>query len=43
MKIPLEVAKELKNLSDEFENINDRDKLRYFIHDALCETSEDKE
>lgn len=35
MKLPLDLAKELKNLSDEFENENDRDKLRYFIQETL--------
>lgn len=39
MNIPIELAKELKNLSDEFENENDRDRLRYFIQDALSEKS----
>ncbi len=37
MIIPLEIAKELKNLSDEFENLNDRDRLRYFIQESLMQ------
>ena len=37
MIIPLEIAKELKNLSDEFKNLNDRDRLRYFIQESLMQ------
>ena len=40
MIIPLEIAKELKNLSDEFENLNDRDRLRYFIQESLMQEHE---
>ncbi len=34
-RISLGLAKELKDLADGFENLNDRDKLRYFIQTAF--------
>jgi len=37
MIMPLEVARELKDLSDEFESLDDRDRLRFFIQESLMQ------
>lgn len=40
MIMPLEVARELKDLSDEFESLDDRDRLRFFIQESLMQEHE---